>query len=62
MLVDNLLPEIFSPTDRSGQGDSKGGVASWKLSPKIFCGSRGDLTATEDAKDESVVVGVQCDH
>ena len=51
------LSEVFPPVDRSGQGDSNGGVASQKQrrrksSLEDFFSSRGDLMAVEDSEDE----------
>ena len=61
-----LLAEIFPPVGRSGQGDSKGGVAGKKKcrlkSPENFSDSQGDMTTAEDSRDEDGVVGVRYNH
>ena len=51
-----LLSKIFPPVGRSSQSDSKGGVAGRKQCH--WESRRGDLTTTEDSRDEGGVVGV----
>ena len=64
--VCDCLLEVFSLVDRSGRGDSNGGVTGWKqcrkkLSEK-FSGSRGDLMAVEGFKNEGGVIRIWYDH
>ena len=53
-----LLPEIFPPMGRLGQGN----VGSPKKLSKKFSDNRGDLMTVEDSRDKGGVVGVRYNH